>query len=239
MISPLKRLSPGLVLRRDRRAAVLADIAAVVGGEDHRQRGVDLPLAGLLAVDEERRLAALAQAAAGVGELHAHLVLAGRDRLLGPDDEVLQAAPVVAVLELAVLGVQAPAADVRALGDDHAFGALLRHHDLGGDGVRLVLEVENAVLAQAAHAAEEHLGLALDQHRPAGGVRIDLLDHPVIDAAAPCSASPRSAKGAAVRAASSGSPWTGPSTGSSPWSCRRAPRRRRRSAGFGPMIQGV
>ena len=68
------------VLRGDRSAGVLADVAAVVGGEDHRQRGADLSLAGLLAVDVERRLAALAQAAAGVGELHAHLVLARRDR---------------------------------------------------------------------------------------------------------------------------------------------------------------
>ena len=42
------------------------------------------------------------------------------------DDEVLEAAPVVAVLELAVLGVQAPAADVGALGDDDALGAPLR-----------------------------------------------------------------------------------------------------------------
>ena len=100
--------------------------------------------------------------------------------LFGTDDEVLQAAPVVAVLELAVLGVQAPAADVRALGDDHALGALLRHHDLGGDGVRLVLDVEDAVLRQAAHAAEQQLGLALDQDRPAGRVRVHLLHHPVI-----------------------------------------------------------
>ena len=94
---------------------------------------------------------------------------------------MLHATPVVAVLELAVLGVQAPAADVRALGDDHALGALLRHHDLGGDGVRLVLEVQHAVLRQASHAAEEQLGLALDQHRPAGGVRVHLLDHPVVE----------------------------------------------------------
>ena len=94
---------------------------------------------------------------------------------------MLEAAPVVAVLELAVLGVEAPAADVRALGDDDALGALLRHHDLGGDRVRLVLEVQDAVLRQAPHAAEQQLGLALDQDRPAGGVRIDLLHHPVVE----------------------------------------------------------
>ena len=95
--------------------------------------------------------------------------------------EVLEAAPVVAVLELAVLGIEAPAADVRALGDDHALGALFRHLDLGGDGVRLVLDAQDAVLRQAPHAAEEDLGLALDQYRPAGGVGIHLLHHPVVD----------------------------------------------------------
>ena len=40
-----------------------------------------------------------------------------------------------------------------------------RHHDLGGDGVRLVLDVDDAVLGQPPHAAEEDLRVAPDQHR--------------------------------------------------------------------------
>ena len=170
-----------LVLRRHRSAAVFAHVAAIVGREDHRQRGANLPLADLLAVNKQRRLAALAQAAAGIGELHAHLALARRNGLLGPDDEVLHAAPVIAVPELAVLGIETPAADVRALRDDHALGALLRYHDVGGDGVRFVLDVEHAVLGQTAHAADEHLRITFDQHRPSGGVGVDLLQHPVVD----------------------------------------------------------
>src|SRR6476646_7350097 len=50
-------------------AGVLADVAAIVGGEDHRQRGGDLPVADVIAVGVQGDLAALAQAAAGVGEL--------------------------------------------------------------------------------------------------------------------------------------------------------------------------
>ena len=83
-------------------------------------------LADLLAVDVERHRAALAEAAAGVGELHAHLVLARGQRAGRLDVEVLHAEQVVAVLELAALRVEAPAADVAALGDDHALGAGLR-----------------------------------------------------------------------------------------------------------------
>ena len=40
--------------------------------------------------------------------------------------EVLDAEQVVTVFELAALRVEAPAADVAALGDDHALGAGLR-----------------------------------------------------------------------------------------------------------------
>ena len=50
-----------------------------------------------------------------------------------------------------------------------------------GDGVRLVLDVEDAVLRQTPHAAEEELGVSPDEHRPAGGVRVELLQHPVVD----------------------------------------------------------
>ena len=168
------------VVRRYRGTRILTDIEAVVGGEDHRQRCLDVPLADLLAVGVKGHLAALAEAAAGVGELHADLVLPRGERVFGLNDEGFEAAPVVAILELALVGIQGPPADVGALADDDALSTLLRHHDFGGDGVRLVLEVEDAVFRQASHAADEELGLTLDEHRPAGEVRVELLQQPVV-----------------------------------------------------------
>jgi hypothetical protein len=43
------------------------------------------------------------------------------------------------------------------LGEDHAVGARLGHDDLRGDRVGLVLDAQDTVLAEASHAAEEHL----------------------------------------------------------------------------------
>src|SRR4029434_2827094 len=91
------------VVRGNGCAAIFADVATVVGGEDNRQRRVDVSLADVLTIDVERRLATLAQTAAGVGELHAHLMLARGDRRGPLDKEVLKAPPIVAILELAVL----------------------------------------------------------------------------------------------------------------------------------------
>ncbi len=114
------------------------------------------PLPDRLAVVVERDVAALGEAAAVVFELHPDLVLAGRDRLVGFGEVVLDAEEVVAVLELAVLDVERPATDRAALRDDHALGAAFRHVDLGRDRVRLVLEREHARLAHA-HALEQEL----------------------------------------------------------------------------------
>ena len=69
----------------------------------------------------------------------------------------LEAEEVVAVLRLAVLDVEAPAADDAALGDDDALGARSWHDHLGGDGMRRVLHDHDRVLGQPAHAAEEEL----------------------------------------------------------------------------------
>ncbi len=70
------------VVRRNRRARILTDIRAVIGGEDRRQRRLDVPLAYLLAVGVKRHLATLAETAASIGELHADLVLACRERIV-------------------------------------------------------------------------------------------------------------------------------------------------------------
>src|SRR6516164_10683723 len=141
--SSVECIAPRAVVRGDWGAAILADVAAVVSGEDHRLRHGNGPLADLLAINIERHLAALAKTAASIGKLHAHLVLACRERLCRFDEEVVHSRHIVAVFELAVFRVKAPAADVRALGDDHALGARLWDLDLGGDGVGFVFEVQD------------------------------------------------------------------------------------------------
>src|SRR5262245_35361671 len=114
-LHPLDRAIEGVaarpIVRGDRGGTVLADIAAIIGGEDHRLGHGYRPVADLLAVDKERRVAALAEPAARIGELHADLMLARRQRALRLDEEMLHAGQVVAVFQPAVPGVETPAAD--------------------------------------------------------------------------------------------------------------------------------
>ena len=77
----MKRAGLGAVVVADRGGAVAADVGGLVGREQHRHGRVDPALTDLGAVDVEGDGAALAQPAAVVGELDAHLVLAGRDGL--------------------------------------------------------------------------------------------------------------------------------------------------------------
>ena len=93
------------------------------------------PGADGFAVVVQGDVAALGQAAAVVGECHAHLMLSGGEGLLGSDRIKLNAQEVVAVIELALVGIHAPAADAAALVDDHPGRAGLRHRDVGGYGV--------------------------------------------------------------------------------------------------------
>ena len=74
---------------------------------------------------------------------------------------------VVDELGLAVLGVDGPAAEAAALGDDHTLGAAVGDVHLGGDRERLVLDADHAVLRQSSHAGEEQLRVAADQGRSA------------------------------------------------------------------------
>src|SRR6266446_4163060 len=104
----VKSIAARAVVRGHGGAAVLADVAAVVGGEDHRLRHWDCSFTDLLAVDIKSDLSALAETAAGVGKLHAYLVLACRQRPRGFHVEVIHPRHVVAILELAVLRVKAP-----------------------------------------------------------------------------------------------------------------------------------
>src|SRR5271165_4948701 len=169
------------VVRRDRGTRILSDVATVVAGEYHRQCHADVPFANFLAVNVEDYLAALAEATASVRELHAELVISRGQRAFGLDVEVPDTPQIVAVLQLAALRVEAPAADVRALGDDHALSARLKHLDLCSDGMRLVLDVEDTVLRQAPHAAEKDLGSSLDQHRSTSKIRVHLLREIVVE----------------------------------------------------------
>ena len=121
-------------------------------------------------------VAALAEPGPGVVELHAHLVGAGGHLAVAVDVEALDAEEVVAVARLAVLQVEAPAADAAALGDDHALRAAVGHLDLRGDGVRLVLDADDRALGEAAHAAVEELPVALHERRPPGDFRDEALD---------------------------------------------------------------
>ena len=76
----VERIPSSTVVRRDRRAGIIADIAAIIGGEDHRGCGRYLSLTDLLAIDIERCRPALPKTSAGIGKLHADLMLTGRDR---------------------------------------------------------------------------------------------------------------------------------------------------------------
>src|SRR3954454_4228824 len=76
---------PPLVVRGDRGAELVAHVTGLVGAEQERLGALDVALADRDAVDVQRHVAALADAATVVGELHAHLVLAGGDRLRGLD----------------------------------------------------------------------------------------------------------------------------------------------------------
>jgi hypothetical protein len=66
------------VIWRIRRAAVLAYVATVIGGENHRLRHRDGSFADLFAINVQRHLSALAKAATSISEFHAHLMLASR-----------------------------------------------------------------------------------------------------------------------------------------------------------------
>src|SRR6185437_16254849 len=104
--SAVEGVAARAVVRGNGGAAILADVAAVVGGEDHRLSHRDGAFADLLAVDKERDLAALAEAPAGVGEFHANLALAGGQRARSFHIVVVHSGDVVAVLELAALRIQ-------------------------------------------------------------------------------------------------------------------------------------
>src|SRR5687767_7017903 len=114
-----ERIAMRAVVFRNRRASILADVATVVCRENHRGRRIDFTFTDLVAIDVQRDVGALPQSAARVVELHAHLMIARRYRRTGFDIEMRDAEQVVAILQFAALRVEAPAADIASLSDDH------------------------------------------------------------------------------------------------------------------------
>ena len=84
----------------DRRAELVAEIEALVAGERHRRGPLDAAFADRYAVDVQGDVSALAEPAAVVGELHAHLMGARRDGLRAVDVGLLEPEEVVAELRL-------------------------------------------------------------------------------------------------------------------------------------------
>ncbi len=227
----LDRAAEALALRRvvvrDRRRRVAADIAGLVGREDHRHGSFDPALADLLAVDVERDCSALAQAPSVVGELHPHLMRSCRNRRLALDVGALHAEEVVAVLRLAALRVEAPAGERAALGDDRSLGALRLGTSISAvTAWDLFLTLIVGVLAQPAHAAEEELRLAFDERGPSGQVGVEALDPPVVEREHVVLARLVEPELLELGRACPAAPRRGRAPGSSRCSCRRAPRRR-------------
>ena len=169
-----------VVVGRDRRAALAADVCRLVGGKYHGDGLLNASFAHLPAVVVERDLAALGQAAAVVGKLHPHLVLARWDCLACLHREGLETEEVVSELCLSSFGIKAQTAKGTALGDHDALCALRRHLYLSRDREGLVLHHHDTVLAEPAHAAEEQLRVSFDQGGTTGQVRIETLGSAVV-----------------------------------------------------------
>src|SRR5262249_45113022 len=104
-------LEGSLISFGDRRSLVGTDVRALVGRVEAALRSLDPPRRDLLAVHEDRALAAFARAASVVGELEADRRLPRGQRLRGSHGVALQAEPVVRVGWLAILYIEAPAAE--------------------------------------------------------------------------------------------------------------------------------
>ena len=133
-----------------------------------------------LTIVVEGDVAALGEAAAVVGKLHPHLVLALGNGRGCFDRELVNAQHVVGEFELAVLGVDAPATKLAALGDDHAAGGFVLHFNFRRNRKGLVLDVDDAVFRQSAHACKENLRIALHQGRTARHLWNDALGLAII-----------------------------------------------------------
>ncbi len=146
------------------RSAIVADIAWLLT-ERERLCLFHASFTGFLAVDEQRERAALGDAAAIVGELQAHLMVAGRNHRRTFNVGLLQSEEVVANLGLAVLHVDAESARDTTQRDNHALCSGGRHLELRGQGIGLVLKREHRETWNARHRTKDNLTVAADQIR--------------------------------------------------------------------------
>ena len=143
---------------------------------------LDSSLANLLAVNEQRPLAALRRAAAVIVELEHHRGLAGRELLRGGDREALEAKEVVVVRRHAVFDVERPAAEAPALRDHRAVAAARGHFDLRRDHLGAVLHVDEDGLHHAGHALRErHRRPPAHEIRSADRLRVKPLEDTVVE----------------------------------------------------------
>src|ERR1700731_808945 len=117
------------VIRRDRRTFILADVAGLIAGVDHRDRHVQAAFAVFLAVHVQRDGTPFGQAAAVILELHAHLVFASGNRPCSLNEIYLPPREFVVVLELPIFGEGPQAFGAAPWGDEDARGARLGNLD--------------------------------------------------------------------------------------------------------------
>src|SRR5208337_3344896 len=110
-------------------------VFGLVGGKSEGDGILDSALRHLFPIHVETPGPSLTTPAAVVNELESQRCLACRNTVWRLDRVALPVKPVVAVLEFAVLHVQAPAREPATLRENHALRAFLRYLDLGGDGV--------------------------------------------------------------------------------------------------------
>src|SRR5208283_3747263 len=124
-----------LVVLGHRRREVFANVFGLIGRKGERDGILDSALGHLFPIHVETPGPSLTNPSAIVNELKSQRGLACRNTVWRLDRVVLLIKPVVAVLEFAVLHVQAPAREPATLRENHALSAFLRYLDLGGDGV--------------------------------------------------------------------------------------------------------
>ena len=118
------------VVQGDRRTGVQSDIRALSCRKSAALCHLNSILPDFLAVHEQSAGAALSGTASIIGKVENDCCLAGHERLVGSYSEPLQTQEIVVVGWLAILNVEAPAAEAATLGDQYAIGRPVRHNDI-------------------------------------------------------------------------------------------------------------
>ena len=142
---------------------------------------LDTPLTYGFAVDVQSYGASFCESAAVIVELGTDLMFARPHRFLTVNLESLCSKQVVAIDRFTVEHVKNPAAEGASLGDYDPVGFFVSQHDLGGNRMALVLDVDDAVLGEPTHAAEQQLRLPFDQGWPACGFGVEPFDSSIVE----------------------------------------------------------